>query len=1234
MSDAAYRDALPFIARTYSRKFGVTIEVKGTHAYSTSNSIVIPELDLQDQTLARLTYGFLAHEAGHLRFSDFEQCEALGNEVLLRLVNSLEDGRIEYLMARNFVGVYENLELLNQCLLRDNHRLLLSGQIWSKLDLLTTTLVLLSHERFNNYPGVSLIKRDYLNELSCLFNEADLNDIMAQTYRLPQCRNTGDVIAIARDIYAILQRPTCLIPNFTRFALRYQLSSHYDLENCRSLAAGYGQDFSAPVICPSPDLKLRAASELVSAAGLSATVAELFSDYIPDFIAPRAPSFMPQNNSAALLSRVGRLALSASKALSDESAGNSRESARLFARSRAQREQSALNLGRALSELIPVLSTKDAQSLAVRQELSARSAALPEPKPPERTPLELSALAHALSCNPESYDVHLGLDPSTTVPFYGVTATPSPYQGPELTRQAWAQAVSCAQAHYDDTPQRSEPELPAELAALEAQWARDRSDERYWRLPYRDVLPLGQQPHITSSDVAELGLARVTPSLELCTRLILEAWAYPQRELPLLPWLDLRNLPPQFKELLQQALTAQEERINALKALRAPVPGLVTTVQECAQHTAQALQQCRAFYQHSLSSTNLSSTISSSNALRAQRGLWPVIQLCQDPLELELLGWGNNPQQGGRLTDSEPASALVWEVAEQVGPAFKQELLQQRRTVKFQRREAILRELGLYDERSLNHHPSLNLATYCYDSASGQCYERNQLLRSLVAKRIVLHNCPTTIAAAVHPEHYQGFIAAQAKHCPDLPTPPRPIMPEMVWERSAQLKLLSIDHTKVSDQLSQLYKSPQLQAWEQAPLAFNAATPQTAAAIPAPAPQASAATALAHPLAATAPRKARKAKEQRPTKVEVLQLLLSALPEPADRATQDQFLRWLNAQAPAPQLSHLRDPRLECTLTDALREYWYVRWDGSAGSVPELTASTVLDRMAHKQGLSEQNAGGLVVCPQQSKDPTPENIPSYYQLDLKQFVATTKRQYAPLRQQLRRRLQSYLECRQEHGRSGRVLDVRRAAQLVVGQTDIFKQRSYCADESTALHLLVDCSGSMGQSAANEAESTRLEDTRIYQACSAALTLGLALDRLPGLALMITFFPHTLEDQPYFNVIAPGEHVSAHPERLWHPPYGGTPMDQALNYAAESVLRCRATRSIVVIITDGQPNRPDALLKEVRKAQDCGIEIYGIGINESAGHQYFEHFYDLTDFSNLTAELCRLVSQLFALPEVA
>ena len=1234
---STYRDALPFMVRNYARQFGVTIEVKGAHAYSTRHSIVIPELDLSDPTLARLTYGFLAHEAGHLRYSDFALCSKLKNEVLLRIVNSLEDGRIEYLMARNFVGVYENLELLNQCLMRDNHQLLLQGHSWSKIDLLTTALVLLSHERFNNYPGVAILRRDYLNELSCLMNEADLHEIVALTYRLPNCHSTRDIIELAYEIYDIMQRPTCFVPNFTRFALRYQCTSRYDLQNCRRLAAAYGQTFSAPVICPYPELKLKTAQDLVAAAGIDAELSELNEDYVPNFLSPREPSFMPQSNSAALLARVGNAQLSHAQELSDSSAGNDAESARLFAKNRSLRAQSAENLGRALNELMPSISTSSREGQAVRAALKARQTKSELP-PKEGAPFELTALGHALSFNPASYDVYLALGAQEAVPFFGVSAQPSPYQGPYASCGEWAQALSVGQIKAQDQVGRRHEHLPEHWATLESELNQSApSEELYWRLKQRDLAPIAASAHLTGEEVSKLGLSRVTPSLELCTRLILNAWADPSLEQPLLPWLELRNLPPQFKELMFLALSAQDERIQKLKALRAPIAGLIATPAECAMQTQHALQVCADFFQGSLNCTSLSRAITNSNAVRAQRGLWPVIQLTQEPLELATLDWGNAPQQASSLPpellhgDSATMATPVLDVAEHLGPFFKQYLLQRRREVKFQRTEAILSELGLLNSKSLDVAPSLNLATYCYDPASGQSYTYDLLLRRLVAQRALLHNCPTTIAPTVHPNHYLGLINAQGKHGSQHGTQhgsqhgaqhgtqygsqhgaqygsqhgaqlsASKDVPVDFTQPKGQLELLPQDRAGLTERLQALYKNPQLSCWDDAPAAFNAAIPALG----------------------------------EPTKVEVLQMLLSALPEPVSCEQQEQFMLWLKHQTKATSWSHQRDPRLECTLTDALREFWYVRSDYCPEQdVPATEPCAVLERMAQRQGISESWQGGLVVCPHPQQDPSAELIPSYYQLDLKQFVAQIKRKYDPLRRKLRQRLQSYLECQQEYGKSGRRLDVRRAAKLCVGETRIFKQRSYLADESTALHLLVDCSGSMGQCATNQGNATRLEDTRIYQACAAALTLGLALDHLSGLELMITFFPHTLEDQPYFNVIAKGEHVSAHPERLWHPPYGGTPMDQALNYAAESVLRCNATRSIVVVLTDGQPNKPEALINEVRKAQDCGIEVYGIGINESEGHKYFDHFYDLTDFSNLTYELCTLVSQVFKLPEVA
>ena len=1267
---SSYRNALPYMVRHYAHQLGVTIEVKGSHAYSTSDSIVIPELDLSDPTLARLTYGFLAHEAGHLRYSDFDQCAQLDNEVLLRIVNSLEDGRIEYLMARGFIGVYENLELLNQCLMRDSHQALLHpcGQPWTKLDLLCIALVLVSHEHFNNYPGVSVLKRAYLDELNYLMNEAALQEIVATTWHLRSCHDTSDVIAVAAAIYDILQQPNTFVPNFTRFAQHYQCTSQFDLNNCRALAEAYGQTFVLPSSPTAPHsvasvTSVASAEPMARATGLQATLTQLCERYCPQFLAPREPGFMPKSNSAALLERWGAPQLTHAQALSDLSAGHAGEAARLFARGKAQRAKSAAHLGRALKELIPSVSTDSALGQSVSAQLQARCAgqgnepaALLGAAPPKITaadaadatmPLELSALQQALSFDPEHFDLGaaLALAAATPVPFFGVSPEPSPYQGPYRTRCEWGAALSLGQKLAHQAPRAAAPSaqrnavLPPDWVALEQRWDDD-SAERYWRLAQRDLSSIRGAAHLTAEELSKLGLKRVTPSLELCTRLILEAWAYPTLEQPLLPWLDLRNLPEPVKTQLELALTFQDERLSALKNLRTPLRGLVAP-QECYRRTAHAVTTWREFLALVVTAPSLMELIRASNDVRAHSDLWPAIQYRQERGELVALAWGNNPKALSPLcapllpegVSPEQVAALdrsYVDIAAHLSTYYKQHLLRQRRVLKFQRQEAILQEQGLLNPHSLDLNPSLNPAHYC--QAAGHTYERPLLQRALIAKHAVLHNCPSTIAATVAPDHFQALTTAQSKYGP-APAPTALPAKTAAATAAPAPSLRAI--------LEQLYKTPQLTDWDAAPAAFNGAVQGAdqgaLASAPAGAPESAPESAPAG-APESAPAGAQKGLAAPATKVEVLQLLLSAAPTSVTRAQQDEFMAWLKRQTPQEHWGHPRDPRLECTFNDALREYWYVRSEycpeGEAATLPELEPARVIERFAQQQELSAHGTEGWQVTPHTNKDQDLSTVPSYYQLDLKQFVADVKRKYDPLRRQLRRRLQSYLECQQEYGRRGHTLDARRAQRLPLGETRIFQQRTQLADHNTVLHLLVDCSGSMGQCATHGAATCTLADTRIYQACAAALTLGLALDHLAGLDLMITFFPHSRADQPYFNVISIGEHVSAHPERLWHPPFGGTPMDQALNYAAESVLRCAATRAIIVILTDGQPNNPAALRAEVSRAQDSGIEIYGIGINESQGQQYFEHFYNLTDFSDLTYELCTLVSHVFKLPEVA
>ncbi len=109
-------NALPIMVNNYSKMFGVSVRMQGTSAYTNGETITIPRLDINNPAKARLAYGYLAHESAHVRYTDFKliKSEFVRDDLLrFSLFNILEDSRIEALISREYIGVYENLSLLN-----------------------------------------------------------------------------------------------------------------------------------------------------------------------------------------------------------------------------------------------------------------------------------------------------------------------------------------------------------------------------------------------------------------------------------------------------------------------------------------------------------------------------------------------------------------------------------------------------------------------------------------------------------------------------------------------------------------------------------------------------------------------------------------------------------------------------------------------------------------------------------------------------------------------------------------------------------------------------------------------------------------------------------------------------------------------------------------------------------------------------------------------------------------
>ena len=105
------------MVNNYAKLFGVSVRIQGSTAYTNGKVITIPRLDIKNPIKARLAYGYLAHESAHIRYTDFsilKKDKIKNNLFLFSLFNILEDSRIEALISKEYIGVYENLELLSE----------------------------------------------------------------------------------------------------------------------------------------------------------------------------------------------------------------------------------------------------------------------------------------------------------------------------------------------------------------------------------------------------------------------------------------------------------------------------------------------------------------------------------------------------------------------------------------------------------------------------------------------------------------------------------------------------------------------------------------------------------------------------------------------------------------------------------------------------------------------------------------------------------------------------------------------------------------------------------------------------------------------------------------------------------------------------------------------------------------------------------------------------------------
>ena len=193
-----------------------------------------------------------------------------------------------------------------------------------------------------------------------------------------------------------------------------------------------------------------------------------------------------------------------------------------------------------------------------------------------------------------------------------------------------------------------------------------------------------------------------------------------------------------------------------------------------------------------------------------------------------------------------------------------------------------------------------------------------------------------------------------------------------------------------------------------------------------------------------------------------------------------------------------------------------------------------------------------------------------------------------LRTRLQALMQSIRSVRNHSAYTG-ALNIRRLHSLATGNAKVFLRKGEKAGVNTAVHILLDASGSMN-------------GKPIALAVKACFAVASALQAIPGVSVGVTAFPGNPvpdlpEQQGHWQTVAP---VLLHGQKL-HTRFtmktgGSTPMDAALWWVLQQLHSMTEPRKIVVLISDGEPDDLKLTQTAIRAVKDAGMEVYGIGIH--------------------------------------
>lgn len=196
--------SLPIIAKALGRNMGVKVVLDAGRPRTDGEIIYLPSLPLNDPGVEALGLGYIIHEAGHIRYSDFTLDFKGLSPLEKKLCGVFEDIRMERCVIRDYPGAPKRLSALVEKLVHKGFFKPIN-QFHVPVQVLVSFLLFKLRAYVLDQPALETYANEAETRLKELVTDMAMSRIRSVMARVTSCKTEKDTIELAQEMALIMK---------------------------------------------------------------------------------------------------------------------------------------------------------------------------------------------------------------------------------------------------------------------------------------------------------------------------------------------------------------------------------------------------------------------------------------------------------------------------------------------------------------------------------------------------------------------------------------------------------------------------------------------------------------------------------------------------------------------------------------------------------------------------------------------------------------------------------------------------------------------------------------------------------------------------------------------------------------------------------------------------------------------------------------------------------------------